>query len=71
MSVLDIALTILYIYEIPAPKQMKGACWRRFFEPEFEKTAGGLSRLRLSHRGGSGDESRRAISEAERIGCRA
>jgi len=43
MSVFDIAPTILHIYGIPAPKQMKGRVLTEIFETEPGKTAEGVS----------------------------
>jgi len=43
MSVYDIAPTVLHIYRIPAPKQMKGRVLTEIFETQLRKTADNVS----------------------------
>ena len=43
MSVFDIAPTILHIYGISVPKQMKGRVLTEIFETALGKTAEGVS----------------------------
>jgi arylsulfatase A-like enzyme len=43
MSVFDIAPTILHLYGLPAPRQMKGRVLTEIFEPELGKNSGGES----------------------------
>lgn len=43
MSVFDIAPTILHLYGLPAPRQMKGRVLTEIFEPELGENSGGES----------------------------
>ncbi len=43
MSVFDIAPTILHLYGLSAPEQMKGRVLTEIFEPELGKNSGGVS----------------------------